>query len=62
MSLQPILISNAFERGDIEAAKELGAMDCIECGNCSFICPSNIPLLENIRKSKQAIKEMEAQA
>lgn len=62
VSLQPILISNAFERGDIEAAKELGAMDCIECGNCSFICPSNIPLLENIRKSKQAIKEMEAQA
>src|SRR5699024_2787856 len=60
VSLQPILISNAYERGDIAAAKELGAMDCIECGNCSFICPSNIPLLENIRKAKQSIREMEA--
>lgn len=60
VSLQPILISNAYERGDIEAAKELGAMDCIECGNCTYICPSNIPLLENIRKAKQSIREMEA--
>lgn len=57
VSLQPILISNAYERGDIEKAEQLGAMDCIECGNCSFICPSKIPLLENIRKAKTAIKQ-----
>ncbi|MFO8069723.1 MAG: electron transport complex subunit RsxC [Alkalibacterium sp.] len=60
VSLQPILISDAFERGNIEKAKELGAMDCIECGNCSFICPSKIPLLENIRAAKTAIKQKEA--
>ncbi|MCC5889949.1 MAG: electron transport complex subunit RsxC [Alkalibacterium sp.] len=59
VSLQPILISEAFERGNIEKAKELGAMDCIECGNCSFICPSKIPLLENIRSAKAAIKQKE---
>ncbi|HLQ75606.1 MAG TPA: electron transport complex subunit RsxC [Alloiococcus sp.] len=59
VSLQPILISEAFERGEYEKAKELGAMDCIECGNCSFVCPSNIPLLENIRGAKAAIKAME---
>ncbi|MGP6139211.1 electron transport complex subunit RsxC [Jeotgalibaca sp. A127] len=56
VSLQPILINNAFERGDIEEAERLGAMDCIECGNCSFICPSKIPLLDNIRSAKIAIK------
>ncbi len=56
VSLQPILISDAFERGNIDKAEELGAMDCIECGNCSFICPSKIPLLENIRNAKAAIK------
>lgn len=59
VSLQPILISEAFERGNIEKAKELGAMDCIECGNCSFICPSKIPLLDNIRAAKAAIKQKE---
>lgn len=57
VSLQPILISNAYERGDIEKAEQLGAMDCIECGNCSFICPSKIPLLDNIRKAKTAIRQ-----
>ncbi|WP_035618594.1 electron transport complex subunit RsxC [Lacticigenium naphthae] len=56
VSLQPILISDAFERGNIEKAKKLGAMDCIECGNCSYICPSKISLLENIRSAKALIK------
>ncbi|MEC6748508.1 electron transport complex subunit RsxC [Marinilactibacillus sp. XAAS-LB27] len=60
VSLQPILISDAFDRGNLQKAKELGAMDCIECGNCSFICPSKIPLLDNIRAAKAAIKEQEA--
>ena len=56
VSLQPILISDAYEKGNIDKAKELGAMDCIECGNCSFICPSKIPLLDNIRAAKAAIQ------
>ena len=56
VSLQPILISEAYNRGDLDAAKKLGAMDCIECGNCSYICPSRIPLLDNIRDAKAAIK------
>lgn len=57
INLQPIQISNAYERGDIDLAEELGAMECFECGNCSYICPSNIPLLDNIRKAKTAIQE-----
>ena len=56
VNLQPILISEAYERGRIDDAKSLGAMDCIECGNCSYICPSKIPLLDNIRKAKAAIR------
>ncbi|MBO1265202.1 electron transport complex subunit RsxC [Proteiniclasticum sp. SCR006] len=56
VSLQPILISEAYNRGDLDAAKKLGAMDCIECGNCSYICPSKISLLDNIRNAKAAIK------
>lgn len=56
VDLQPILISEAYERGDIDKSKELGAMDCIECGNCTYICPARIPLLDNIRSAKAAIK------
>lgn len=57
--LQPVLISEAYERGDIKRAEELGAMDCIECGNCSYICPSKIPLLDHIRGAKKRIREQQ---
>jgi electron transport complex protein RnfC len=33
-------------------------MDCIECGSCSFICPSNRPLLDYIRFGKQNVGAM----
>ncbi len=56
VNLQPILISNAYEQGDIDEAERLGAMDCIDCGNCSYVCPANIPLLDNIRQAKTEIK------
>lgn len=62
VNLQPILISNAYEKGDIEEAERLGAMDCIDCGNCSFICPANIPLLDNIRQAKTEIKARKEKA
>ena len=55
VSLQPIMISNAYETGDIDRAEKLGALDCIDCGACSYICPSKIPILENIQKAKAEI-------
>ena len=32
--------------------------DCIECGVCSYVCPSQLPLLEGIRKMKQYERKM----
>jgi electron transport complex protein RnfC len=37
-----------------EAAK-WRALDCIECGCCSFSCPSSIPLVQYIRYAKGQI-------
>lgn len=59
MNLQPIQISNAYERDEIEKTKELGALDCVNCGNCSYICPSNLPLLDNIKAAGYKIEELE---
>lgn len=56
VSLQPIMISNAYESGNIEEAERLGALDCIDCGACSYICPSKIPILDNIQKAKREIR------
>ncbi len=32
-------------------------MDCIECGSCSYVCPSNIPLVQRFRVAKSLIRE-----
>jgi ribosomal protein S4 len=37
--------------------REKQKADCIECGSCSFICPSKRPLLQSIRVAKAAIAE-----
>jgi len=30
--------------------------DCIECGTCSYVCPSNRPLVEAIVHAKTQLK------
>lgn len=31
--------------------------DCFECGCCSYVCPSNIPLVQQFRVAKQVLRE-----
>ncbi|NNE70708.1 MAG: electron transport complex subunit RsxC [Rhodothermales bacterium] len=35
-------------------------MDCMECASCSFVCPSNIPLVQRFRVAKGLLKEQAA--
>ena len=37
---------------DIELIRLLGASQCIECGSCTYVCPSNIAVTEGIRQAK----------
>lgn len=37
-------------------------MDCFECGCCSFICPSNIPLVQYFRIAKSIVRQKQAAA
>jgi electron transport complex protein RnfC len=48
LDLNPKLIFDAIEKGDIERAKRLYMADCFRCGICSYVCPSGIPLAETI--------------
>ncbi len=34
--------------------------DCMECGACSYVCPSNIPLVQRFRVAKAMLKEKSA--
>jgi Na+-translocating ferredoxin:NAD+ oxidoreductase subunit C len=55
MLLHPLFISQYGERGMWESAEEIGALDCRECGACSFICPAHRPLTPTIRLVKSDI-------
>ena len=55
MLLHPLFIAQYGERGMWERAEEIGALDCRECGACSFICPAYRPLTPTIRLAKSDI-------
>ncbi len=55
MNLMPTSIAQATEHGDYKRAEKLYALDCFECGCCSYICPSKIPLVQWIRIGKNEI-------
>ena len=43
-------------------ADEYHLMDCFECGSCSFVCPSHIPLVHRFRVAKSAVRREQAAA
>lgn len=61
INLQPILISQAYQKGNLNEAENLGALNCIDCGACSFICPSRIDILGNIKAVKNEIMQNKRQ-
>ena len=36
--------------------EEFHLLDCFECGSCSFVCPSHIPLVHHFRAAKAAVR------
>ena len=58
--LTPVEISKALKVGNIEELKELGAMKCIHCGLCSFVCPSRIDLTFQVGKAKDLVRKLGA--
>ncbi|MCL2436034.1 MAG: electron transport complex subunit RsxC [Lentimicrobiaceae bacterium] len=53
--LQPCLLQPLSEHKRFEECEANGALNCCECGSCSFTCPANRPLLDYIRVAKCAI-------
>ena len=52
VGLMPCQINLASEKALWNLTKEYGASDCIECGICNYVCPSNRRLLQTIKRAK----------
>ena len=47
-----------FSRGkNFNKAQQHALFDCIECGCCDYVCPSDIPLVQYFRAAKADIRE-----
>ncbi|MEI6890594.1 MAG: electron transport complex subunit RsxC [Pontiella sp.] len=56
MEILPATISQAVENGRFDWAEKLNVMACIECGSCSYSCPSHRPLNQHFKRAKIEIQ------
>ncbi|MGK5090702.1 electron transport complex subunit RsxC [Deltaproteobacteria bacterium TL4] len=57
MFLNPSLLVPIVRAGLVEGLKEHHLLSCFECGSCSFVCPSNIPLTQYMVLGKALLKK-----
>jgi len=62
MNLMPLMISAYALKEDYDNSEKFHAMDCIECGCCSYTCPAKRPLTQSIRVAKRMITEKRKRA
>ena len=58
--LNPSLLGQMARTGHYEDMRTMHLMDCMECGSCSYVCPSNIPLVQRFRVAKALLREEDA--
>ncbi|HEX5133198.1 MAG TPA: electron transport complex subunit RsxC [Candidatus Krumholzibacteria bacterium] len=58
--LNPSILGQLARTGNYESMRGLHLMDCMECGSCSYVCPSNIPLVQRFRVAKALLREEDA--
>lgn len=58
MNLMPNELANVLEYERFDEAHQLGVLDCIECGSCSFICPSKIQHVHFVKYGKLEVNKM----
>ncbi len=56
--LTPSIIATAAEYERWTIARDFGALNCMACGTCSYVCPSGRYLVHYIKRAQDAIRAM----
>ena len=56
VGLMPCMIGLSAKKDRFDIAGSYDPFDCIECGSCGYVCPSNIPLVQLIKLAKTKVK------
>ena len=57
MYLNPSHLGDLAKAGRLEEMETNHLADCMLCGSCSYVCPSNIPLAQLFQASKTALRK-----
>ena len=57
VGLIPTALADAYDLKDAQALKDLGVMQGMNCGSCSYICPAHRPLAFMNSMGKAVVKE-----
>lgn len=57
LGINPVAILKSYKENDFESMKKSGALLCMECGCCSYVCPAKIPNVQNNKLAKLALKK-----
>jgi electron transport complex protein RnfC len=60
--LNPSLLGDYARVGRYDDMTDLHLADCMLCGSCAYVCPSNIPLSQLFQASKVALRRAKAGA
>jgi Na+-translocating ferredoxin:NAD+ oxidoreductase subunit C len=55
VGLLPLEMAGRIKANQLDAAVDLGLKDCINCGSCSYVCPSQIPLVHYFKYASGAL-------
>ena len=55
--LNPTRLGKLAQAGRYQEMLDLHLMDCMVCGSCSYVCPSNIPLSQMFALAKTAVRK-----
>ena len=58
MFLNPSTLGDYARMQRYEDMQALHLADCMLCGSCSYVCPSNIPLAQMFQASKAAVRRI----
>jgi electron transport complex protein RnfC len=62
MRLNPSALGIFAERLRFDDAGEHHVLDCIECGCCTYVCPSRRPMVHQFRRAKAEVRRKAAKA
>ena len=60
--LNPSILGRMARSGEYELMEEENLADCMLCGSCAYVCPSNIPLSQMFALSKSTLRRLKAGA